>query len=97
LSIPVSTKGDRSFGRNSRYQPGRLPGKQEWLPAGNAGGEGAKLCINLFDLKGRMVYSFSDIKQSGTYFIKTHNISNGLYLLNLIIDDKKFDEKIMIK
>jgi len=44
-----------------------------------------------------MVYSFSDIKQSGTYFIKTHNISNGLYLLNLIIDDKKFDEKIMIK
>ena len=55
------------------------------------------VCINLFDLKGRMVYSFSDIKQSGTYFIKTHNISNGLYLLNLIIDDKKFNEKIMIK
>ena len=59
--------------------------------------EKSQVSINLFDLSGRLIYSFSDIKQPGTYSIETNNIPKGLYLLNLIIDDKKFNEKIVIK
>lgn len=61
----------------------------------------ADIRVSITDLSGRMVRLYNDgyEKIAGNYYIKipVSSLSNGIYLLNLTIDDKVLNELIRIK
>jgi hypothetical protein len=52
--------------------------------------------IEIYDVQGNLIQHV-DIAQATDYLLDLSNYSKGIYLLNMIADDKKYAEKIIIE
>jgi hypothetical protein len=51
----------------------------------------------IYDMMGRQVQGARMMLTSSTYQLKTDNLKEGTYILEIIVNDKKYNKTIVVK
>jgi hypothetical protein len=61
-------------------------------------GKGKNIDLKIFDIKGKMIKSFSSIHLlPSTFYLQAEGLSPGIYLLKLQIGNQQYSKKIILQ